>query len=133
MGFKPIQKWYTFMKIFFKGCSVHCSTYKNHLKIFVRAPTMPFFVPKYGHFWQKFAKRIIFLFFQEKGQRFHFPPSGKVKQNLTPPQKNSPPPQKKTRPRNPWHVGPFTSEPPPGTPGPPGHQDYQGHQGHKKQ
>ena len=56
------------MKIFFKGCSVHCSTYKNHLKIFVWAPTMPFFVPKYGHFWQKFAKRIIFLFFQEKGQ-----------------------------------------------------------------
>ena len=26
-------------------------------------------------------------FFREKGRRFHFPPSGKVKQNLPPPQK----------------------------------------------
>ena len=36
-----------------RGSSVGCWAYKSGLKIFVRAPEVPFLSPKFGHFWQK--------------------------------------------------------------------------------
>ena len=53
MGLEPIKKW---QMIKTKGNSIilgGCWTYKSCLRILVFSTKVPFFLPEYGHFWQK--------------------------------------------------------------------------------